>query len=153
MLAQYGNHLTYPFLAMTEASTHKDLLVRLPKLHSDLVDGKATSLEQFKTQKMKDNADTTVPHISTTSNRILVIALKDCATVLYRQRKEYFGNSERGTNLETLSDSMQCRLATDNIRCERALATFDRTARRMHGGNNISALQITSISTFEIILR
>ena len=125
--AYFNHYVTFPFLNCTEVSSQIQLLQILPKLYSDLTDGKETLaklccfnswnvISYFDQQSIRKN-------------------FKDMCTsaasaVKLQCGREYgFGDDKaRATNLSLLNDSDLEGLPTNNLIAERDLSRFDRKA-------------------------
>ena len=132
VLAYFTHYVTFPFLNCIEKSIQEDLLVILPKLHSDLKARKLHTLSKFVVEMSR------VPvHKPDTELGLKLLDLMSISAadgVMLQCGAEYgFGedSSKRATDLSLLSKEELKGLPTENSKCERNLSVFDNRAGKV----------------------
>ena len=171
-LAYFNHYVTFPFLNCTEVSSQIQLLEILPKLYSDLTDGKIDTLQNYVVSVHGISSPVLTNNLST---KILKMMCTSAASAVKLQcGREYgFGDDKaRATDLSLLNGSDLEGLPTNNLIVERDLSRFDREAnlaksrsRRFKTKNiqktwyftnlkwksNLKSCQKNSLSSFRIV--
>ena len=125
-LAYFNHYVTFLFLNCIEVSSHIQLLEVLPKLHSDLTDGKIDTFQNYFVSIHGMSSPVLTDNLST---KILKMVCTSAASVDKLQCGcEYgFGDDKaRATDFSLLNDSDLEGLLTNNLIAERDLSRFDR---------------------------
>ena len=171
-LAYFNHYVTFPFLNCTEVSSQIQLIEILPKLYSDLTDGKIDTLQNYVVSVHGISSPVLTNNLST---KILKMMCTSAASAVKLQcGREYgFGDDKaRATDLSLLNGSDLEGLPTNNLIAERDLSRFDREAnlaksrsRRFKTKNiqktwyftnlkwksNLKSCQKNSLSSFRIV--
>ena len=132
VLAYFTHHVTFPFLHCIEKSTQQELLVTLPKLHTDLQNGKMDTLSTFVVEMR--HVPVEKPTTELGSKLLNLMCLEAAEGVMLQCGAEYgFAqeSSKRATDLSLLTEEELEGLATGNLKCERHLSVFDNRSEKV----------------------
>ena len=127
-LAYFNRYVTFPFLNCIEVSSQIQLSEILPKLYSDLTDGKIDTLQNYVVSIHGMSSPVLTNNLSA---KILKIMCTSAASAVKLQCGREYGIGDdiaRATNRSLLNDSDLEVLPTNNLIAERDLSRFDRGA-------------------------
>ena len=133
-LAYFNHYVTFPILNCIEVSSHIQLLEILPKLYSDLRDGKIDTLQNYVVSIHGMPSPVLTNNLSTKILKMICTSVVSAVKLQCRREYGFENDKTQATDLSLLNGS-DLGLPTNDLIVEHDLPRFDREANVVKSRN------------------